>query len=375
MLKTVLTFFILIAIFWKLFDICNFDRIEPLKPSPIPFVNYENGTLQPRKKIAYLKTHKCSSTTILNILLRYAKKHELNVVLPESGNLIGYPNGFSIAAIRNTSWYQAGIQPDIFCLHSIWSNFSAIRDVMGPNTIYFTSIRDPIETFVSMWDFFQEGKERGMTIDEFFKLDLKSKDIKFIGYEYSLKHVLLYDFGFPSDATEEMVDQKIQEIDEMFDFIMIVEYFDESVVLLRNLLQWNFEDLSSLRLNSIKQNMKSNVSDLTRAKMKKFLQADYKLYNYFKNKFEQKMENIHHSSLMKDLEKFRQIQNKIKSKCPFELVPRNTLPIKDQPWSPVAESYKMLNENPECELIGMQERTIIDLVRREQNERIAKLQN
>ena len=33
-------------------------------------------------KFGFLKTHKCGSTTIQNMLLRYVVKHDLNVVVP-----------------------------------------------------------------------------------------------------------------------------------------------------------------------------------------------------------------------------------------------------------------------------------------------------
>ena len=70
-------------------------------------------------------------------------------------------------------------------------------------------------------------------------------DVKHCTYELQdhefLKHVLFHEFGLPLDATEEMVDQKIQEIDQTFDLVMIVEHFDESMVFLKNILQWNFK--------------------------------------------------------------------------------------------------------------------------------------
>ena len=346
------------------------------EPKSKPFVTYVKGTLQPKKSIAFLKTHKCASTTIQNILLRYAKKHELNLVLGTGGNYIGYPNGFSIRDVENTPWYQAGVQPDIFCLHSIWSNFSAIKQVMGQDAIHFTILRDPIDTFISMWDYFRLSDrytKNKMSIDEFFKQNFNPKDVRIRFNEFSIKHVLLHEFGLPLDATEEMVDQKIQDIDQTFDLVMIFEHFDESMVLLRNLLQWNYEDLSSLKLNSVPKDKKSKISDLTRAKMRKWLEADYKLYDYFKSKLEQNIKYFGESEISQELKKYRQVQNQIKEKCPFEIVPRDTLPPDDQPGSRAAQPHKMLNEDPECQLIGMQEFKFVQLMRKEQNERIFKL--
>ena len=117
-----------VSFFLRLLTV-NPSLVSPLKP----LVKILNATekKKEKKKIAFLKTHKCSSTTIQNILFRYAYKHKLNVVLPKKGNLIGYPHGFTQKSIENTDWFQAHVKPDIFCMHTKWSNFSAIQEFMG----------------------------------------------------------------------------------------------------------------------------------------------------------------------------------------------------------------------------------------------------
>ena len=87
-----------------------------------------------------------------------------------------------------------------------------------------------------------------LSISEFFNKKNLPQDVTVP--EISLKHVLLHDFGVPLKTNEEMIEKKIREIEETFDLVMIVEHFDASMVLLRNLLQWNFEDLTSLKLNA-----------------------------------------------------------------------------------------------------------------------------
>ena len=39
----------------------------------------------PVNKFGFLKTHKCGSTTVQNMLLRYVIKHDLNLVMPTEG--------------------------------------------------------------------------------------------------------------------------------------------------------------------------------------------------------------------------------------------------------------------------------------------------
>ena len=59
-----------------------------------------------KRKIVFHKTHKCSSTTIQNILFRYTKKHELHLALPDRGNFLGEESGFSLNFHKAHSMFQ-----------------------------------------------------------------------------------------------------------------------------------------------------------------------------------------------------------------------------------------------------------------------------
>ena len=46
----------------------------------------KNSTCKPLNKFGFLKTHKCGSTTVQNILLRYVVNRGLNVIVPKQGD-------------------------------------------------------------------------------------------------------------------------------------------------------------------------------------------------------------------------------------------------------------------------------------------------
>ena len=98
----------------------NSIRIETKKTN---YSGEEQSTQTCKSKeiVVFHKTHKCSSTTLQNILLRYAYNYNFNVVLPEKGNQLPADSGFKASAVHNTDWYRAGLQPQIFCLHNRWS--------------------------------------------------------------------------------------------------------------------------------------------------------------------------------------------------------------------------------------------------------------
>ncbi len=86
------------------------------------------------------------------------------------------------------------------------------------------------------------------------------------------------------------VQSKIKEIEDTFDLIMIAEHFDESIVLLKHLLCWNYSDLTSLKLNIHDPKTKSTLSDKARKKLKEWLRSDYTMYDHSKEIFLKKIE-------------------------------------------------------------------------------------
>jgi len=49
-----------------------------------------------------------------------------------------------------------------------------------------------------------------------------------------------------------------------FDFVMIAEHMDESLVMLQDMLCWPLVDFTYLKQNERKQNSKSNMTEETR---------------------------------------------------------------------------------------------------------------
>ncbi len=81
------------------------------------------------------------------------------------------------------------------------------------------------------------------------------------------------------------VDFKIREIEAEFDLIMVAERFDESMVLLADLLCWDLEaDMSYLKTNARGQAGKSEISEEAREELGRWVAADMRLYRHFEKK-------------------------------------------------------------------------------------------
>ena len=95
---------------------------------------------------------------------------------------------------------------------------------------------------------------------------------------------ILFDFGMnPEDyGNKKKMQNLISEIDQTFDLIMILEDFNESMVLLKNGLSWNYEDLLSVKLNVHNERTKTLISEMAKNTLRKWLKASYIFYDYFK---------------------------------------------------------------------------------------------
>ena len=218
--------------------------------------------------------------------MRYAKEHQLNLVLPKERQFLGPEEGFTVESLQDTAWFKAKMQPQIFCLHNRWNgqNVAKLYAPFGKRPYYFTILRDPVALFISLWDY--EGlskKFKGMTLQEFALSPDKPEKIILPGH-LNYKHPILWDFGVPvaKHDNEAFVRQKIREIDETFDLVMMVEHWKESMVFLRQDLCWDYSDLASLHLNMADEESKSKNDQKARNRLKDWLKTSYIFYDFFK---------------------------------------------------------------------------------------------
>ncbi|TRY70384.1 hypothetical protein TCAL_08906 [Tigriopus californicus] len=343
---------------------------KPLKRAGGPFLGYKNCNSE--TKVAFLKTHKCASTTVQNIFLRYAYGHDLNVALPRVGNYVGRNRPFHRSVLWDTPWDAINMTYNFYCLHGIW-NYDEVNLLMGPGTKYITILRDPIELFISMWDYVNFSKSYKVTLEE-YALSNKTgllKDRKNVAHLG--RNQMLWDSGVPGPLLndQETILDKINELDRTFDLVMIAEHYNESVILLKNLLCWDYKDVASLKLNSRNKSAKSTLSSKAREALKEYLAGDYMLYNHFLAKFKYSLRKFGETKMANELSILNTITSGIEERCIADRV--NNYKIKGQ--------FKLYGDgnmmgfqlkngtDRDCESYAWPEVKFLDLVRNAQRNR------
>ena len=172
---------------------------------------------------------------------------------------------------------------------SIW-NYAEVKKVL-PAAVYITLLRDPVTCYESNYVYMGLEKAFKMDINKFAKVraveDVTRRPTAIIG-----KNQLLWDLGMPHNdmEDEEKVSLKISDLDKQFDFVLLAEHFDESLVLLARMLCWDLREVRYLKQNARKANKVSNITEEARGQLKTWLSADFQLYKHYENKFQLEVE-------------------------------------------------------------------------------------
>jgi len=99
--------------------------------------------------VVFLKTHKTGSSTIQNVLNRFATRHGCQLALNKNpdAHLLNYDRPFSLATIA-----QASIQPNMITNHMVYS--PDVRKLMPTNSRFVTVVRDPYSQLLSSFNYF-----------------------------------------------------------------------------------------------------------------------------------------------------------------------------------------------------------------------------
>ena len=172
---------------------------------------------------------------------------------------------------------------------SVW-NYPEVKKIL-PDAVYITLLRDPVNCYESNYVYMGLQNAFRMDINKFAQVkaaaNVPRRPTAIIG-----KNQLLWDLGMPhSDMElEEKVTKKIDELDKQFDFVLLAEYFDESLVLLARLLCWDLSEVRYLKQNARKVEKVSNITAEARGQLTTWLAADYRLYKHYKDKFDLEVE-------------------------------------------------------------------------------------
>ena len=174
---------------------------------------------------------------------------------------------------------------------------------MYGDAIYIAIVREPLDQFISAAYYFKYvyPKKYLKKLNETALIqDLINDPEKFEDLEntQTFNH-MARDFGFVINSirvlklSDDAITFFISRLKNTFDLVMVVEYFDESLVMMKRLLNWSLKDILYVKLNQFESkkchpSSKANVSNVDKAIFRRRNRLDYAIYNRFRDIFLQK---------------------------------------------------------------------------------------
>ena len=186
---------------------------------------------------------------------------------------------------------------------------------------YLTILRNPVDNFESVFNFAHLGKLFGLgdrmdSLETFLAKEIPFNNSRNI-MTYLARNPMMFDLGLSLEYFQNLsaVNEYIQFLDREFDLVMITDYFDESLVLMKRLLCWEIDDIVYVKLNERLDKEKARgLSESVQENIKRWNKADVLLFNHFNKTFWRKVKN-EGPSFYEDLAVFRQRKDDIKRLC------------------------------------------------------------
>lgn len=268
---------------------------------------YVKPVCHARTRFVYVKMIKCASTTLNGVFRRFGLQRHLSFVLPPKDRIyVGWPYQIDDSLYR-PSKSRSGF--DILCDHAIY-NKSAFSELMGQDTVYITSIREPFSQLKSMVNYynvlnisdvpvsvtsrFVEFLSNIEKYEAVYKSANASRERYCIPNGFSMtRNLMSFNLGFPTGGFRslgdnlaedaDLVQSWIAELDSDFSLVLIVEHFYESMILFRRQMCWSLEDILFNATNARSYDYRAEShADLVNM-YRRWSSVDYQLYEHFNN--------------------------------------------------------------------------------------------
>ncbi|NWQ84187.1 G3ST2 sulfotransferase, partial [Columbina picui] len=272
-----------------------------------------------KTNVMFLKTHKTASSTVLNIMFRFAERYNLTVALPADHHVhLGYPMTFLARFVE--AFEAVGQNYNIMCNH-LRFNPSEVQKVMAANTFYFSIVRNPISLLESSYIYYKDSVPAfrlSKDVNEYLASPMKYYHPADSKKNIYARNIMWFDFGYDNNAedNEKYIQAVLKEIEQNFHLILIAEYFDESMILLKHVLCWDLDDVIYFKLNSRSQDTVQTLTPESKERIKGWCALDWQLYLHFNQSFWRTIEEtVGLKELEKEVNRLRTRQKELMETC------------------------------------------------------------
>ena len=303
--------------------------------------------------IGFLKVHKAGSTTMQNMFFRFGMKRNLTFAIPRSGNYFSFHGSVPV---------KAGGHYDILAVHSVYRK-DQYDATLPPDKVNIGIVREPLDRMISAAYYYRDvfgiPHLRSVPRTNFIQ-ELIMHPEKYEKRPFSeTKNSMGRDFGFEPTTKEtdkSKILEKLEFLDREFKLVLVIERFEESLVLMKRYLNWKMSDIVFVESNSHKH-AEDNLTEELKEKHKHTCFLDYAIYDYFSNVFDNKVK-AEGNDFPGEVNHFKTTLKQTKSFCEQSKLPNDRLEFPSSQWS-----KEFVITHSDCEWMLMGEIKFINSLR------------
>ena len=258
-----------------------------------------------------------------NIFQRYGDRNNLNFALPREGIWLGWPSKFKSAHVMVIPPYLTAGQFDVLCNHARYDHVE-MKKTLRENVHFFTILRDPVTHFESVFDYMDMNSVLHIPNDTRTAMEVfLNNPREFLtpnhssDYRYILaQNGMFYDLGYSFDenSADDDIKSAIQRLNREFSLVLMTEYFDESLVLLKRLMNWTTDDVVYFKLNQRRARVEITNEQWIK-KIREWNGADHQLYEFFNASFWRKISQQNQHQFKREIAELRRRRAELQEKC------------------------------------------------------------
>ncbi|XP_035667568.1 uncharacterized protein LOC118410147 isoform X1 [Branchiostoma floridae] len=267
----------------------------------------------PKKNFVFIKVQQeTASNTVQRILLRYAYRHNLTVMLPRSGGSfrwLTFTDDFDGLPVKDGNY-------NVIAHHLRYSE--EIKRKMPEDTVYFTILQHPVSHMKSSFHQWRLHKHYNISskdpVNAFFKdpyLYSINDSATFKTY-HPIKNRQAFDLGFNTSWQwgDQHTKAHFKELAKTIRVVLLVERFDESLVMLKRLMCWDTQDILYQPVSNFETNRYTNVTLRHKQEMafRNWSSIDFALYDYSQKMFNETSKRIG-PGFMNEVQYFRRLNS------------------------------------------------------------------
>ncbi|XP_038059561.1 galactosylceramide sulfotransferase-like [Patiria miniata] len=289
---------------------------------------------QPNHRFVFIKIHKTGSSTIATMLQRYGYRRDLTFALP-SGAAHSFPMSnqryrFDTPQLvfqwNLTDRSGALVWPalggyQVLVNHAPYNR--TVDEILIPNAVYFTMIREPLARTESFFRYFlfDQAVPHKANEDplEVFMRDPQRHTQKLSNNKWTkyFRNGQFFSLGLEREDYKNLraVEAAIDSLSRGMDLVMLNEYFDESLLLLKKLMCWDFQDI--VYISKAVRRPSGNHTSIPaglRDQILRWNAADLRLYQHFNRTFWTKVQK-YGPEFGHDLDTFRAMKESATQAC------------------------------------------------------------